>query len=688
MKPGAFARHRGRKPRSGAVAALSLSQIRWLATLVIAVQLPQAPSMPVWVAAFGIALAALRFVLRRREREHPDAPPPRIPSWALVASAVACLWLLRVTYGYVIGRDPSVAFLFVLVGIKLLEARTRRDGIVLVCLSMFLLVTPFFFSQSPLTLLAIIPGLLLLTGAMQALATPAGRWLSPFVAMRRSLALVAQGLPIAALLFLAVPRLPAPLWGVPQGSGAASGLSDMMSPGSILGISLSDAVAFRVDFEGDPPPPPMRYWRGPVLSRFDGATWWAVPGRIAAAMPKRSGAAVDYTVTLEPSGRPWLFALEFPSGMPRFVGGDEAGSTVLTSDRQLVARRGMNQVSQYRQSSSLASAYAEEGDFEREANLRLPPAGNPRARAFARELRERHPDDRAYIAAILAHFRREGFVYTLSPGVVFERDPVDGFLFDSRRGFCEHFASAFAVLLRAGGIPARVVTGYQGGEFNPRGGYLIVRQSDAHAWVEALLDGAWQRFDPTAAVNPTRIESGLGQAVPFADPVPLFVRLDVGWIKATQLVFDAVNHAWRRNVVGFDRGRQRELMREFGIEGFAAWQVAGLVSAAVGAWLAVVLAVTARRRRRRERALALWDEVCVRLARAGLPREPHEGPVAYAARASVRWPQFAIALHAIGESFASLRYGRIGERERAALVATLEGAIEVLPAPGTLRASS
>ena len=245
------------------------------------------------------------------------------------------------------------------------------------------------------------------------------------------------------------------------------------------------------------------------------------------------------------------------------------------------------------------------------------------------------------------------------------------------------------LLLRAAGIPARVVTGYQGGSVNERGGYLIVRQSDAHAWAEALVGGQWQRFDPTAAVAPSRIEIGLGGALPAGEPVPFLARLDITWLTNLQLAWDAFNHDWRRNVVGFNRDRQRSLWREWRLDEFAPWQVVGLVTTIVFAWGALVVGWLMWRRRRQERALVLWDDLNRRLARAGLPREPHEGPLAFASRAATRWPQFAIAFAAIGESFAALRYGAVPvERERDALVATLERAIEVLPAPAALRGTS
>jgi transglutaminase-like putative cysteine protease len=315
------------------------------------------------------------------------------------------------------------------------------------------------------------------------------------------------------------------------------------------------------------------------------------------------------------------------------------------------------------------------------------PAGNPRTVEFARSLRADNPDERRFISAVLQWFRNEQFFYTLAPPLL-EEDPVDMFLFDTRRGFCEHYASAFVVMLRAAGIPARVVTGYQGGEINPRGGYMIVRQSDAHAWAEAIIDGRWQRFDPTAAVAPARVERGLFGSVAASEPVPFFARQDGGWLKGAQLAIDAINHQWRRNVIQFNRDRQRALWREWRLDQFAPWQIAAGVSAALLIWAGGVFAWFAARRKRQERALTLWNDVCRRLARAGLPRLTYEGPLAFAERAATRWPQFEIAFRAIGDSFAALRYGTADRRdsERLALLATLERAIEVLPAPGTLRA--
>ena len=690
-------RNRKRKPGAeGAVSGvpLALPQIRWLGAMLIAAQLPQAPHLPLWIATFGITLVALRLWLARHAATRRNALPARIPSWTLVLFALAAAWFVRVSYdGHLAGRDPSVAFLFILVGIKFLESRTRRDGTLLTCLASFLLITPFLSNQSPFAALMALPAILLLGGTLDALGRDPSNMPPWPRTLRRIGVILLQGLPLAALLFVLFPRLSAPLWGLPQDYAAQSGLSDTMAPGMISELSLSDNVAFRVDFDGPPPPPSQRYWRGPVLSRFDGRTWSSLPQRGAGEFAADAPGEYRYTVSLEPSFKPWLFALELPTRLPQLEGNadDDVRSNpyaMLTADRQLITRTPVTQAMRYTQVSSLRDHFPAASELDVRLAM-LPARGNPRTRALAASMRERYPDARQYIGAVLAMFRNEGFVYTLTPPLL-PTDPVDMFLFDERRGFCEHFASAFTVLLRDAGIPARVVTGYQGGEINPRGGYMIVRQSDAHAWSEAYVDGQWRRFDPTAAVAPSRIERGMASALADGEPVPRFARLGNGWLKNLQLTLDSMNHAWRRDIVGFNRARQREVWRGLSITADNAPWIMAFAALAIGGWGAVLLAVMTWRRRRGERAIALWQAACARLAAAGLPRLPWEGPLDYATRASARWPQFTIAFAAIAESYAALRYGRTPMRagERDALLATLARAVDVLPAPGNLRAGA
>ena len=684
---------------------LSTGQVRWLGSLLLATQLPMLAFVPPWIAGLGVSLVGLRFMLIARAARRPGTPPEIVRSWVLGVLALVTAIAIREAMGYFVGRDPCVAFLFTLIGVKYLETRRARDGTLIVCLACLLIITPFFYSQSLLAAAAAIPAIVVLGGALHALARPpvlpplAGGWRTPVAVTLR---MFAQGIPLAAMLFLLFPRISGPLWGVPADHAAKSGLSDRMAPGVISELSLSDAVAFRVDFDSPVPPPSLRYWRGPVLTDFDGREWTLPAQRPLGSFARSDGRIAVYTVTLEPHWKFWLFALDLPSRLPQMNSETDAGGTradgdaVLTRDQQLLARLPVTQPLRYEQTSTLRNAYpaapGPELDQEIRENLRLPSdkaRTNPKTLKFAQELRSAHPADRAYIDAVLDWFHNESFYYTLVPPLL-GANPVDGFLFDTRRGFCEHYASAFVVLLRAAGIPARVVTGYQGGTINPNGNYMIVRQSDAHAWAEALVDGQWRRFDPTAAVAPSRIQLGLGGSLPDSEPIPLLARLDNTFFISLQLSWDAINHDWRRNVIGFNFDRQRSLWREWKLSVLAPWQITAIVAAIATAWVGALLGWLAWRRGRQDRARALWDSMCARLARAGLPRAAHEGPLAYAARAAARWPQFTKAFRVIGDSYAELRYGPVAARtdtnlERASALWRLRRAVRILPAAAALR---
>ena len=683
---------------------LGIGQVRWLGALMLATQLPMLAYVPLWIAALGTALVGLRFALIARSARHPDKPASIIRSWVLGLLAVVTAIAIREHLGYFIGRDPCVAFLFALIGIKYLETRRLRDGTLIVCLACLLIVTPFFYSQSLLAAAAAIPAVILLGGTLQTLARPPslgsvqGGWRPPLAG---TVKMFAQAIPLAVILFLLFPRVSGPLWGMPADHSGSTGLSDHMSPGNISELSLSDAVAFRVDFEGTIPPPWLRYWRGPVLTDFDGREWTMRGQRIEGSPIRPDGSTIFYTVTLEPHWKPWLFALDMPGSLPQTT----ASATemlradvdaTLTRDQQLIARLPVTQPLRYLQSSTLRDRYpaGRGGDIEseRQGNLQLPTDGsrtNPRTLEFARELRTKHANDAAYIDAVLDWFHNEAFFYTLAPPLL-GANPVDEFLFGSRRGFCEHYASAFVVILRAAGIPARVVTGYQGGSINPNGDYMIVRQSDAHAWAEAIVGGQWRRFDPTAAVAPSRIQLGLGGSLPATERIPMLARLDESFLKSLQLSWDAINHDWRRNVIGFNFDRQRALWREWQLNTLAPWQITALVAAIGSVWIGGLLGWLAWRRRRQDRARALWDRVCARLARAGLPRAAHEGPLDYVSRAASRWPQFAKAFAVIGDSYAELRYGPVSAHadttlERASALWRLRRAVRILPKTKALR---
>ncbi len=327
------------------------SQLGWVAALIVFAQLPLWSRLPLWVVAVGSGLVAARLLLP------PDHPvPTRVRRWLLPTLALLVAIGVRVTYGYFLARDPCVAFLYALVGVKFLESRDARDGALLACLALFLLLTQYFYSQSIVSAALSLPAVFVLGGTMAALREapkPHARWHAPLLATGRMLL---QGVPLAALLFVLFPRLAGPLWGSPAETGARTGLSDRMAPGSISELSLSDAVAFRVDFVGQPPPSTQRYWRGPVLSRFDGFEWTASQSVKTTRIAVERGPSIDYTVTMEPNNRPWLFALEHPSGLPQPAIDDLTAPTgparslaILTEDDQLLASAPVTQAIRYRQ---------------------------------------------------------------------------------------------------------------------------------------------------------------------------------------------------------------------------------------------------------------------------------------------------------------------------------------------------
>ena len=419
-----------------------------------------------------------------------------------------------VSYRTFNGIAAGSAFLVLMAGVKLLETRSARDLTVLIFISYFLQFAVLLRSQNLMQLPLLLICALVSTGALMRVhkgALPE----SYGTTLWRTGAMFLQALPLAALLFVLFPRLPGPFWGIAAAQSGRTGLDDEMTPGDVSDLSASGEVAFRVRFDGRIPPPVQRYWRGPVLHEFDGRSWRRPPAQFFHEQPVRFlGAPLDYQITLEPHDRHWILALDLPAEWPR-------NAAFRSYDFQLISQRALTDVASYRlRSYPSYVAGTELSTAMRRRDLQLPPEGNPRSVALGRELAARHGNSRDVVRELLQMFRDHDFVYTMRPPLL-AANAVDEFLFVTRRGFCEHFASAFTVVMRAAGIPARVVTGYQGGEINPLGGYLVVRQSDAHAWSEVWIDGAgWVRVDPTAAVAPDRIERGLLGAVAADEPVP------------------------------------------------------------------------------------------------------------------------------------------------------------------------
>jgi transglutaminase-like putative cysteine protease len=602
----------------------------------VLVLLPHTAHLPLWVTLVCGATLVWRAALTLLGRRMPA-------NLVLVPLAVAAMAGVLQTYHTVIGRDAGVAMLVLLVAFKMLEMHARRDLFVVVFLCFFLVLTNFFYSQSIAT------ALLMLVSIMALLTTQLSFQLTGAVPPLRTRLLMgakilALALPLAALGFVLFPRVDGPLWGQPDGGrGAHTGISDTMSPGQFSNLAQSDEAAFRVKFEGAPPPQTQLYWRGPVLGAYDGRTWTriaprAYPGRKRASAPPEltlnvRGPALRYEVTMEPSDARWLFGLEMPQALPQLSNGTasvsgelefQAGSPVRERIRYTLA----SYVDFHLQAAeTLDNAYQW---------LMLPYGRNPQALAAGQRLRREYADPVQRVRAVLNQFTNGGFVYTLEPPLL-GKDAVDEFLYATRAGFCEHYAGAFVFLMRAAGIPARVVTGYQGGELNPIDGYLAVRQSDAHAWSEVWLPKlGWVRVDPTAAVSPDRVRRGLSSALPAPAPFGFeglgrLMQPDPDSLLArVRYAIGAANNSWNQWVLNYNPQRQHALLESLQQE-VLSWRSAALLLLVC----ALLLLVGKFSRRRREDPVdRLYSALCHRLGQLGLPRAPDEGPTAYAARIS------------------------------------------------------
>lgn len=602
--------------------------------------------LPLWLGTLIAIIVFWRIYLARRSLPSPG-------KWLLGLLAFAAAAGILIEYRTLLGRDAGVALLVVMLALKVLETRTLRDGALLGFLGFFLLVTNFLFSQTITTALYMLCCawlLIVVLIGMQFTGTWPG-WRQP---ARRATLLLLQALPLMLVLFLLFPRIQGPLWGLPHDSHAGlSGLSDSMSPGSLNSLILSDAVAFRAEFRDRIPEARALYWRGPVLWDYDGRTWTAPRFVFNANELPVGEPSIEYTVTLEPHNKRWLFALEMPMQRPP--------RAIATRDMQLLSTTPVRSRMRYTMSSRLEAAYgADDSETVLKRALQLPDGYNPRTLQRARELRRKFNDDRQLVAAVLNDFRNENFVYTLSPPLLGEH-AVDEFLFDTRRGFCEHYASAFTVLMRAAGIPARVVTGYQGGQVNPVSDYILIRQADAHAWTEIWVSGTgWIRVDPTAAVSPARVERGIASALPSSDALPMFVRGDFEFLQRMRLTWDSVTYTWNQWVLGYNPERQRQFLANIGFSD-ATWQklaVLLFVFAGLAVLAGALFAFRDLRRGRSDAIRAAYDRFCRKLARRGLPRHPAEGPLVYARRAAQSRPETAQEIASITECYVALRYGQ------------------------------
>jgi transglutaminase-like putative cysteine protease len=624
-----------------------------IATLCVAMA-PQLASMPLSLVILALVPVGWRLAAELRGWRP-------LPIFFRVLVTVLTVFALVATHGSLFGRRIAVSLLTLMLALKLLETFRVRDARVIASLCLFLCATQFLFTQG---ILMLVYGAATLTSALVALLylqrweafMPVGeapaRGRSLFADLGYGVRLMILAIPTAIALFLLFPRWSTPMWGMPESAlDARSGLSDSMAPGSIQNLFMDDSPAFRSEFQGAVPARSEMYWRGPVFWDFDGREWtrgYYGRGLRAESLPSVSGAPWRYTVQIEPTEQHWIFTLDYPALVPR--------GTYLTMDYQLFSRRSITQVSSYEMVSNPNFTDAPQllNQLRRRA-LDLPDGFNPRTRELMRQWRAETPDDRRLVDRVLGHFNQEDFYYTLNPPLL-SRHTVDEFLFETRAGFCEHYASTFAVMMRMAGIPARVVTGYQGGWYSEFGQYVLVRQSNAHAWAEVWLEGSgWARVDPTAAVAPNRVSSGPLEAVGGRRYL-----LDFAWLRNMRNGFDILQRRWNDLVIAFNAERQQSLFRPFGLGDLDARKLVLILFLAIGLIMVVILPAILRFRPGGETdpAARLWQKFRKKLARAGVETLASHAPTELAEAAARKHRPAAADIRQIADLYRRIRYAR------------------------------
>jgi transglutaminase-like putative cysteine protease len=618
--------------------ALDARSRAWTFAAVAACLLPLLLQLPT-VMALVVALAGAAAMALSWRR--------RLPAWSRLLLALALVGYVLATSRFAFGRDTGCALLAAMLAIKPVELWTLRDGRSLLGFALFAPFATFLLDQGPLSLVLGLVGATLALAALLRLSElesgDAAHAVAPLRRVWSVWRLIAIGLPLALAAFWLFPRIASPLWGVPERALARPGLSDHMSPGEWLDFMSDDTPALRVKFFGRAPATSQMYWRGPVLSRFDGRTWtqpqWL--RGLPVAPVARTAQSWDYEMELEPTDRRQMVALELPMAAP--------AGTQLAFDYGLYAGKPLGTLTRWRMRSSPPAAFdAHLMPMLRRMNLQLPAGYNPRTLALGRQWRrDAGNDDRAIVERALRWIRRD-FAYTLEtplPG----RDAVDEFLFVQKAGFCEHFSSAFVVLMRAAGVPARVVTGYVGGYRNSYGDYWVVRRADAHAWAEVWLPArGWTRVDPTAAVAPERIYDTIDDRASGLFGSRLSPMLDMG---------DWMRRGWNDFVLGFDAARQQQLLKPLGIDRLDDNALIALFAAIGGLALGWMLWLTARSERERDPLLRAWHRLGTRYARLGLARAPHEPAGDWIARV-LRARPGASDLATLSARFVDWRYAR------------------------------
>jgi protein-glutamine gamma-glutamyltransferase len=637
--------------------SIPLNSLYYLGGGLVLSTLPHSQRIPYWIMALFLMLCSWKlYSPSQTNLEKKNFSLIRIFLFILMMAGFAGVYF---HFGTIIGRNAGVSLLVLLAGFKVIEINHQRDFYVSCFLGYFLVVTNFLYVQTIGTAIYMACTVLVMTLSLVSF-NDSQRNLSARASGKIAAALLLQSIPVMLVLFLLFPRISGPLWGMPDDAHSGlTGIDDEMSPGSISQLIQSNKVAFRVDFKNTQPEASQLYWRGPVLLHSDGSTWRRGKSEYYGAVPLQIlSDPVAYTVTLEAHNQKWLYALEMPDQNPKL----ESGQNWMTSDFQLLTRNPVRGRIRYDITSYPKYRITEYHEGELQTALQLPQRQHGKTRALMHQWQNEGLTESQIIDRALKLFNEDDFYYTLNPPLL-ENDRVDEFLFETKQGFCEHYASAFVVMMRAAGIPARVVLGYQGGEYNPVGDYFVVHQRNAHAWTEVWRQKqGWSRIDPTAAVSPLRIIEGIESALPNdVLDVPLVFSQNSLTRELWQHLsyrWDAVNNQWNQWVISYGPKRQKEFLGQFGLQDINWSSMIFLIIAFVILILIYITFILLKfTPEKRDPVKSIYDKFCRKLSRCGIHRDISEGPVDFARRASLKRNDLAPQIKNITEMYIAIRYG-------------------------------
>lgn len=593
----------------------------------------------------------------------------------LLLLTISAIFLLYKQHQGILGRDAGTSLFVIALALKLLEIKTERDLYLVNYLAFVVASSQFLYQQSILMAVYILFVCCVLLATLISINSQKPETLPALVTAAK---IVFQALPISIVLFVLFPRIEAPRWMLfDQQHSAKTGLSDSLEPGAISQLGLSDELVFRAKFTGQLPPPNKRYWRGPVYSYTDGQRWTEINTSRKQKKVKQiiySGRQYQYTLMIEAQDKNWVFALDMPESFPQ--------SLRKNQQYQLINLENKHQRAEYKFTSYTQYNTGDITQIERKDNLQLPAEASDNIKQLVKQLHGFGPDPEVFIQSLLSYFKNENFHYTLRPPLMGDK-PIDTFLFERRYGFCSHYATAFVYLMRVAGFPARVVGGYQGGEFNQLGGFLEIKQANAHAWAEVWLEGkGWVRFDPTAAIAPERIEQDVNIDLQISTGVvnfsPMFTDASkaLSWMKQARQLWSNIDYSWQRWVINYDSNNQSKFLSSWGIDDIKTifyWLLSSIAFiTAILAWI-----ILRKKQRKIEKEQMLYLLFCKKMAKAGVEKQAGETVQSFCLRIQKQCPELAEQVLKITKIYTRLRYEKNAMEDDMLLLKTEIAALKV-----------